>query len=133
MIVDTSAVLAILLEEKERDRFTEILGGEDAIRFSVAGYLEASIFIDRNLDELRRAMFDTFLREFEIRLEPVTVEQIQIARQAFVLFGKGRHPAGLNFGDCLTYALAKSYGEPILFKGNDFSNTDLEVIEAQIH
>ena len=71
-------------------------------------------------------MLDTFLGEFSIRIEPVTAEQAFLARQAFVLFGKGRHKAGLNFGDCFSYALARAYREPLLFKGGDFGYTDLE-------
>jgi ribonuclease VapC len=132
MIVDTSAILAILLEEEDRFEFAAKIGTADVVRLSVAGYLEAAIYLDRNFDEFHRAKLDTFLREFEIKLEPVTIEQIQIARQAFVFFGKGRHRAGLNFGDCFTYALAKSYGEPLLFKGNDFSETDLETPEIRL-
>jgi ribonuclease VapC len=133
MIVDTSAVLAILLQEEESNRFIDIIDGVPITRMSVASYLETSIYIDRNLDEMRRAMLDSFVREFEIRLEPVTIEQIQIARQAFVFFGKGRHRASLNFGDCFTYALAKAYAEPVLYKGNDFSQTDLESSLHRIH
>jgi ribonuclease VapC len=68
---------------------------------------------------------DVFLRRAEISIEPVTVEQAQFARQAFLDFGKGRHPAGLNFGDCFAYALAKATGEPLLFKGEDFAKTDI--------
>jgi ribonuclease VapC len=93
---------------------------------SAASYVEAAIYLDRNLDEVRRAMLDNFLAEFSIRIEPVTAEQALLARQAFVLFGKGRHKAGLNFGDCFSYALAKAYREALLFKGGDFGYTDLD-------
>jgi ribonuclease VapC len=92
---------------------------------SVASYVEAAIYVDRNEDRVRRAMLDTFVKDFAIQLEPVTVEQAFLARQAFVLFGKGRHKAGLNFGDCFSYALAKAFSEPLLFKGGDFGHTDL--------
>ncbi len=92
---------------------------------SVASYLEAALWVDRNADEVGRAMLDNVIGEHAIQLEPVTVEQIRIARQAYQLFGKGRHPAGLNYGDCFTYALAKVTREPVLFKGHDFSRTDL--------
>jgi ribonuclease VapC len=81
--------------------------------------------IERLADTVRKAMFEDVLREFEIRVEPVTFEQASAARQAFRDFGKGRHPAGLNYGDCFTYALAKTMREPVLFKGDDFSQTDL--------
>ena len=125
MILDTSALLAILLREAEAERFARAIEEAEVVRLSVAGYLEAAIFVDRNLDEVRRAMLDSFLSEFGIRLEPVTEEQARLARQAFVWFGKGRHAAGLNFGDCFTYALAKSSGEAVLWKGDDFGRTDL--------
>jgi ribonuclease VapC len=125
MIVDTSALLAVLLREPEAASFAAAIESAEASRLSVASYLEAAIFVDRHGDEVRRAMLDTFLEEFSIQLEPVTVEQVRVARQAFQWFGKGIHPAALNFGDCFTYALAKVTREPVLFKGNDFSRTDL--------
>jgi ribonuclease VapC len=125
MIVDTSALLAILLREQEAASFAAAIESANTSRLSVASYLEAAIFVDRHGDEVRRAMLDTFLEEFAIRLEPITVEQARIARQAFQWFGKGLHPAALNFGDCFTYALAKATREPVLFKGQDFSQTDL--------
>ena len=125
MILDTSALLAILLREQEAAAFAKVIEDADSVCMSVAGYLEAAIFVDRHGDEVRRAMLDTFLEEFSIRLEPVTVQQIRLARQAFRSFGKGLHPAGLNFGDCFTYALAKALREPVLFKGTDFNQTDL--------
>jgi ribonuclease VapC len=125
MIVDTSALLAILLNEPDAAKIAEAMESADTLRISVASYLEAAIFVDRNGDEVRRALLDTFLEEFSIQLEPVTVEQARVARHAFLWFGKGRHPAGLNFGDCFTYALAKVTREPLLFKGQDFARTDL--------
>jgi ribonuclease VapC len=126
MILDTSAVLAILLDEPDAKRFALAIEAGDVVRMSVASYVEAAICIDRNGDAVQRAALDTFITQFEIQIEPVTVEQGLLARQAGVLFGKGRHKAALNFGDCFTYALAKAYQEPLLFKGNDFGNTDLE-------
>jgi ribonuclease VapC len=125
MILDTSALLAILLREAEAETFAGAIENAGTVRLSVASYLEAAIFVDRHGDEVRRAMLDTFLAEFSIKLEPVSVEQARLAREAFRLFGKGRHPAGLNFGDCFTYALAKELREPLLFKGDDFTQTDL--------
>lgn len=125
MILDTSALLAILLREAEAATFAKAIQDAESLRMSVASYLEAAIFVDRHGDEVRRAMLDTFLEEFSIRLEPVTVQQIRLARQAYRSFGKGIHPAGLNFGDCFTYALAKTLREPVLFKGTDFRQTDL--------
>jgi ribonuclease VapC len=126
MILDTSALLAILLREPEAERFAASIENAEVVRLSAASYVEAAIYVDRNADEIRRAMLDTFLSEFSIRIEAVTAEQALLARQAFVLFGKGRHKAGLNFGDCFTYALARAWREPVLFKGGDFGHTDLE-------
>jgi ribonuclease VapC len=126
MILDTSALLAVLLSEPEAERFASAIENASVVRMSAASYVEAAIYVDRNGDEVRRAMLDTFLGEFSIRIEPVTAEQALLARQAFVLFGKGRHKAGLNFGDCFSYALAKAYRETLLFKGGDFGYTDLD-------
>lgn len=125
MILDTSALLAILLLEPEAAAFAEAIEAASVVRLSVAGYVEASITIDRRADAISSALLDTFLAEFSIQLEPVTIQHAQLARQAFQAFGKTRHPAGLNYGDCFTYALAKTSREPLLFKGNDFSLTDL--------
>lgn len=125
MILDTSALLAVLLREPDAERFAAAIEGADTVRMSAASYVEAAIYVDRNGDEVRRAMLDTFVKDFAIQLEPVTVEQAFLARQAFVLFGKGRHKAGLNFGDCFSYALAKAFSEPLVFKGGDFGHTDL--------
>ncbi|MDP9172141.1 MAG: type II toxin-antitoxin system VapC family toxin [Acidobacteriota bacterium] len=127
MILDTSALLALLLNEPEAGRFASAIESAPSVRISAAGYVEAAIYVDRNGDEVRRAMLDTFLQQFSIRIEPVTAEHALLARQAFVLFGKGRHKAALNFGDCFTYALARAYAEPVLFKGEDFRYTDLNL------
>lgn len=126
MILDTSALLAVLLNEPEAARFASAIQSASVVRISAASYVEAAIFVDRNGDEVRRAMLDTFLAEFSIHIAPVTAEQAFLARQAFVLFGKGRHKARLNFGDCFSYALARVYREPLLFKGDDFGYTDLD-------
>jgi ribonuclease VapC len=126
LILDTSALLAILLREPEAPIFASAIEGASVVRISAASYVEAAIYVDRNGDEIRRAMLDTFLAKFSIQIEPVTADQALLARQAVVLFGKGRHKAGLNFGDCFSYALAKSCREPLLFKGGDFVHTDLE-------
>jgi len=125
MIVDTSALLAVLLLEPEADRFAQAMQNSKTLRISAASYLEAAIYVDRNGDEVRRAMLDTFLDRFHFQIEAVTPVQAKMARQAFVLFGKGRHKAALNFGDCFSYALAKFYREPLLFKGQDFGHTDI--------
>jgi ribonuclease VapC len=126
LILDTSALLAILLCEPEAEVFASSIESAAEVRISAANYVEAAIYVDRNGDAARRAMLDTFLAEFSIRIEPVTAEQAHLARQAFVLFGKSRHKASLNFGDCFSYALAKACREPLLFKGGDFGYTDIE-------
>jgi ribonuclease VapC len=97
-------------------------------RMSAANYLEAALIFDNRGDPVASREFDLFFRRSGIAIEPVTFEQVQIARQAYRDFGKGRHGAGLNFGDCLSYALAKSLDEPLLFKGLDFTRTDIEVV-----
>jgi ribonuclease VapC len=125
MILDTSALLAILLNEPEADEFASVIERTRRVRISAASYLEAAMIIDRQRDEIRSAMLDDFLTDFDIQIEPISVEQIRVARQAFRAFGKGIGPAGLDYGDCFTYALAKVTREPLLFKGNDFSKTDL--------
>jgi ribonuclease VapC len=125
VILDTSALLAILLREKEAELFTQVVGNAEVARISAASYLEAAIVIEGSRDAILRQVLDDFLAEFNINIEPVTAEQARLARRAFTFFGKGMNPAGLNFGDCFTYALAKEKREPLLFKGNDFSRTDL--------
>lgn len=125
MILDTSGLLAILLAEPEAPIFAQAIEDNRIVRLSVASYLETAAYVDRKGGAVSRALLDTFLEEFSIRLEPVTVEQARLAREAYRAFGKGMHPASLNFGDCFTYALAKSTREPVLFKGNGFSQTDL--------
>jgi ribonuclease VapC len=125
MILDTSALVAVLYEEPEADLFTRLIHGARRCLISVGNFLELSIVIESQLgaDALRQC--DMFLLRAGILVEPFTVEQVHIARQAFHDFGKGRHPAGLNFGDCFAYALAKTTGEPLLFKGDDFRKTDV--------
>lgn len=92
---------------------------------SAGSFLELSIVLQRQAEPAAERQCETFFRRAGIRVEPFTLGQLQLARQAFHDFGKGRHPAGLNFGDCFAYALARATGEPLLFKGGDFSLTDL--------
>lgn len=126
MVIDTSAVLAILLGESDAARYATAIERADARHISAASYLEAALVIDNRGDAVASREFDLFFRRAGIAVEPVTFEQAQIARQAYRDFGKGRHSAGLNFGDCLSYALAKHLDQPLLFKGADFGETDLE-------
>jgi ribonuclease VapC len=125
MIVDTSAMVAILYREAEARSFVERIRTADACRISVATYVELSMVVESQLgpDGMRQA--EAFLRRAGVTVEPVTIEHGELARQAFLDFGKGRHRAGLNFGDCFAYALAKATGEPLLFKGADFALTDI--------
>lgn len=126
MVVDTSAVLAILLGEDDAEEYASAIEAAEARRMSAANYLEAAIVIDNRGDAIARCEFDTFFRRAGIVIEAVTFEHAEIARQAYRDFGKGRHAAGLNFGDCLSYALAKALDEPLLFKGEDFARTDVQ-------
>ncbi len=125
MILDTSALIAILYREPEAALFTGLIHDADRCLLSAGSYLEFSIVMERQTEPDADRQRDMFFRRAGIIVEPFTVEQAHIARQAFHDFGKGRHPAGLNFGDCFSYALAKFMGEPLLFKGEDFKKTDL--------
>src|SRR3954453_7119655 len=125
MVIDTSAVLAVLLNEAEAARFTRAIAAEERSAISAASYLEAAVVIDNRGDAMASREFDRFFRRSSIEVAAVTLEHAQVARQAYRDFGKGRHPAGLNFGDCMAYALAKVRDEPLLFKGEDFGKTDV--------
>lgn len=117
--------MAIILEESESATIIGAIDAAAVIRVSTATYFEAAMVLDRRGDALQRSALDELMEASGAHLEPVTFEQAQIARRAFDQYGKGRHPAALNFGDCFTYALAKATREPLLFKGNDFSRTGL--------
>jgi ribonuclease VapC len=126
MIVDSSVLVAILLNEEDGDALSLVLDRGEVVRMSAASYLETSIVIDSYKDAVLSARLDDTILDSEIVVEPVTPEQSRIARQAYRDYGKGSgHPAQLNFGDCFSYALARDKREPILFKGGDFSHTDL--------
>jgi ribonuclease VapC len=126
MILDTSVLVAILYGEPEGPRFIQIIHDADICRLSVASFVELSMVIEGQLGPDAARQADAFMRRAAIVIEPVTVEQGHLARQAFLDYGKGRHKAALNFGDCFSYALAKATAEPLLFKGHDFSQTDVE-------
>jgi ribonuclease VapC len=129
MIVDTSAVIAILKEEQDASRLLRVIAvSTEPKRMSAANYLEAGIVVDANRNPLLSRRLDDLIVQTEIEVEAVTPQQANIARAAYRDFGKGSgHPAGLNFGDCFAYALAKSMREPLLFKGDDFSHTDVAI------
>lgn len=126
MIVDTSAMVAILYREPEAAAFIQRIHDADSCRISVASWLELAMVVESQLgpDGMRQA--EAFFRRAGITIEPVSIEHGELARQAFLDFGKGRDKAALNYGDCFSYALAKATGEPLLFKGNDFALTDIE-------
>lgn len=131
MIVDTSALVAILLDEREAPACARAIEDARACRISAANLLEAGIVIDMIGDPIARRRLDEIVREADIRVEPVTAEQASIGRQAYRDFGRGSgHPAQLNFGDCFAYALAKTLAEPLLYKGNDFGHTDVTPVLA---
>ena len=125
MILDTSALIAILYAEPEQVHFAELLHGAEQCRISVANAVELAMVVESLIGPDAERQVDTLFRRVGIIIEPVTLEHGVLARQAFLDFGKGRHKAGLNFGDCFAYALAKATGEPLLFKGNDFALTDI--------
>jgi ribonuclease VapC len=127
MIVDTSVLIAILKREPEGTSFSEILENEQDAKMSAASYLEAAIVIDRLRNPEMSRLLDDVIEKSQIFIEPVTVEQAKIARQAYRDYGKGSgHPANLNFGDCFSYALARVKREPMLYKGDDFVHTDIQ-------
>jgi ribonuclease VapC len=130
MIIDTSALLAILYQEEDAADFAEAIAASPVCRMSAANFLEAAINIDVHGDAEASRQLDAFIRRAGIEIRSVTLEQAQIARQAYLDFGKGRHPAGLNFGDCFAYALVRETGEQLLFKGNDFGKTDVPGYES---
>jgi len=129
VIVDTSAIIAILRNEPEAKAFAEAIAGTVRRRVSAATYVEAAAVIDSSGDPVASRRFDDLFQEAGFVIESVTAEQARVARDAYRDFGKGRHRAGLNFGDCFAYALARGLGEPLLAKGNDFRHTDLQRIE----
>ena len=126
MIIDTSAIIAILFGEDDAEIYAEAITRADSCRISAATFVETAVVVEAQTRNNGGRQFDAFIRRAGIAIEPVTEEQAHIARQAFIDFGKGRHPAGLNYGDCFSYALAKAAREPLLFKGNDFSQTDVD-------
>lgn len=125
MIVDTSALISILLNEPDAETFIQAVSHAKQVRISAGSFIELAIVIQSQFPIEVLQQCDAMFRSASIIIEPVTLEQAYIARQAYQDFGKGRHPAGLNFGDCFAYALAKFTGEPLLYKGDDFKKTDI--------
>lgn len=126
MIIDASAIIAILRDERDAASFARAIADAQNRRVSAVNFVESAVVIDASRDPIASRRFDDFFAEANIAVEPVTENQAELARAAYRDFGKGSgHPAKLNFGDCFAYALAKSAGEPLLFKGSDFTHTDI--------
>lgn len=126
MIIDSSALIAILRDEPDALAYARAIAAATERRLSAVNFVESAALIDASRDPIASRRFDDFMREADLSIEPVTENQARIAREAYRDFGKGSgHPAKLNFGDCFAYALAKSLREPLLYKGKDFSRTDI--------
>ncbi len=126
MILDSSALVAVLRDEPEAATFIEVIDRAPSCHLSAANYVETAVVIDSARNPVASRRLDDFLEQAEIKIQAVTTKQARIAREAYRDFGKGSgHPARLNLGDCFAYALAKESGEPLLFKGDDFSYTDV--------
>jgi ribonuclease VapC len=126
VIIDTSALISILRAEQDAAEIAHAIERAQSRRISAASWLETAVVIDASRDPVASRRFDELVQTAELHVEPVTREQARIARDAYRDFGKGSgHKAGLNFGDCFAYALAKTSGEALLFMGNDFGHTDV--------
>lgn len=130
MVIDTSAIVAILQRERGHRSFIEAIEDADRARMSVASFVETSVVIESRYGAQGLHDLDRFLARAGIELIPVDAEQGQLARGAFSRYGKGRHRANLNYGDCFSYAAAMVLGEPLLFKGGDFVHTDVQIFTA---
>ena len=126
MIVDASALLAIVLDEPDGRRFAEVIAGSPHARMPAATWFEAALAVDFKGDDLASRRFDEVVQNLRIEVIAFTSEHAVQAREARRIYGRRRHPAQLNFGDCMVYGVAKAERAPLLFKGNDFSQTDIE-------
>ena len=126
MVIDTSAIVAILLDEVERDAFSQLIAAESALAMSIMTFHEAAIVMaGKKQNTLAAALVDEFAREASIEIVPLGIEGSLDARAAYFRFGRGYHAARLNLADCFSYSLAKTRNEPLLFKGDDFAKTDI--------
>ncbi|MEM6533278.1 MAG: type II toxin-antitoxin system VapC family toxin [Myxococcota bacterium] len=128
--VDTSALIAVFLNEKDAEWYSDVLGSERRVCVSVATLLECTLVLQGKLGDEGEGLLSSYLEAQRPEQVPVDHEQLAVARLAARRFGRGRHRAGLNFGDCFSYALARARNIPLLFKGDDFSMTDVEVVSA---
>ena len=126
MIIDSSAICAILFREPEARRFAEAIGDADVCRMSAGTLLETAMVVEGRVGSPGGDELDAFIERHAIEIVPVTAQQVAAARRAWRRFGKGNHPAALNLGDCLTYALSQITREPLLYKGQDFTQTDIQ-------
>lgn len=126
-MIDSSALMAILQDEPERAAFVRKLARDPVRLLSAANWLEVAILIDDRYAEAGARDLKLLLVEAAVEIVPVTAAQAELARTAYRRFGRGNHPAKLNYGDCFAYALAQETGEPLLFKGEDFGQTDIAV------
>jgi ribonuclease VapC len=126
MVVDTSALVALILDEPEADRFRGLVADATSLKVSTVSVLEASLALEARISPDAGRELDLFLSATGFEIASFDEEQLRAARRAWRKYGKGNHPAGLNMGDCASYALSKVTGEPLLFKGNDFPQTDVE-------
>lgn len=127
MVVDSSVLIAILLAEPEAEHYTERLIEADGVYISAVSIVESSMVIEYKKGEPGAEQYDELLKIISPTIVTFDTQQAQLARIAWRQFGKGRHPAKLNFGDCCSYATAKYLNKPLLFKGNDFHKTDIEI------
>jgi ribonuclease VapC len=131
MVLDSSAVLAILFDEPQRRALTVSIERDPRRLMSAANMLESALVAEARRGEAAGRELDLLVHRAEVQIVPVESQQIPLARSAWRRYGKGHHPAGLNFGDCFAYALAASSGEPLLFTGEDFRRTDIAVVKVQ--
>jgi ribonuclease VapC len=127
MVIDTSALAAIFFLEPERDAYLKAIISDPNPLISAAIVVETGMVLEARQGDAAGREFDLFVVRASLQVVPVDTEQAELARSAWRRFGKGRHPAALNYGDCFSYALAKSSGEPLLAKGTDFAKTDIAV------
>ncbi len=125
MVIDSSALIAVAMLEPDGPALAAAMASAPRRRISAGTWLEACIVIDRRKQPGVSARFEALVKRLKTEIVPVSVEQAALAITAHQRFGRGNHPAKLNYGDCFAYALAKVTGEPLLFKGNDFSQTDI--------
>ncbi|MES2210190.1 MAG: type II toxin-antitoxin system VapC family toxin [Chloroflexota bacterium] len=129
MIVDPSVLVAIIRNEPEAAAFASLIARAKVARLSAASYVELGVVVDGPRDAVQSSSVDALIASARLQIEPFTPAQARIARSAYERFGRGSgHPARLNMGDCFSYALARDLGEPLLFKGSDFTLTDIEVV-----